>query len=45
MWTVLWDRGNMPTTGVVLGEMTDGPDKGKRFAANTYAHKTICVCL
>eukprot|EP01046_Picozoa_sp_COSAG06_P041307 COSAG06_NODE_5109_length_3713_cov_2.494466_4_plen_89_part_00 len=45
MWTVLWDRANMPTTGVVIGEMTDGPDTGKRFTANTrddeLGHTTI----
>ena len=35
MWTVLWDRTNAPTTGVIIGEMTDGPDAGKRFTANT----------
>lgn len=35
MWTVLWDRANAPTTGVIIGEMTSGPDAGKRFTANT----------
>ena len=35
MWTVRWARDNTPEAGVVVGEMTDGPEAGKRFIANT----------
>ena len=34
-WTVRFARkSNEPETGVIIGEMVDGPDAGKRFFAN-----------
>jgi acetyl-CoA C-acetyltransferase len=35
-WTVRFERkSDDPETGVIIGEMTSGPDAGKRFFANT----------